>query len=194
MIYFFTFLTHMYCNLSLEKKSTMSITLVTATISTSLGAMEAIADERVLYLLEFADCPSLEREIKKLERIMGVNIVAGKTAVIESIEKELTLYFNGELTTFTTPTAKCGTVFQNVVWNTLQKVPFGTTCSYAQLAHAIGKPTAFRAVANANRCNQLAIVVPCHRVIKSNGDLCGYDGGLARKRWLLEHEKKMVCN
>jgi len=78
------------------------------------------------------------------------------------------------------------------VWEELQKIPFGETCSYAELAATIGKPSAFRAVANANGANQFAIVIPCHRVINSNGELGGYGGGLPRKKWLIAHERQGI--
>ena len=83
-----------------------------------------------------------------------------------------------------------GSFFQQSVWIELQKIPYGETRSYRDLAIVLQKPTAFRAVALANGANQFAIVIPCHRVIKANGDLCGYGGGIMRKKWLLEHEKK----
>ncbi len=83
-----------------------------------------------------------------------------------------------------------GSPFQKQVWKALQQIPHGQTCSYADLAAAIGKPTACRAVANANGANQLAIVIPCHRVINSDGKLGGYGGGVSKKQWLIDHEKK----
>ena len=121
---------------------------------------------------------------------MKLVIIPGKTRPLESIEKELQSYFKGELTLFKTPIHLLGTPFQQKVWRALQQIPPGKTCSYADIAKAIGQPTAFRAVALANGTNQLAIVIPCHRVIKADGDLCGYGGGVARKKWLIEHEAK----
>jgi len=87
-----------------------------------------------------------------------------------------------------------GTEFQNEVWQCLQKIPYGETHSYQQQAEIIERPKAVRAVASANGHNRIAIVIPCHRVIGKDGSLTGYAGGLERKRWLLEHEKKHLRN
>jgi methylated-DNA-[protein]-cysteine S-methyltransferase len=99
-------------------------------------------------------------------------------------------YFAGELTAIDSlPVQMAGTPFQSEVWQALRKIPCGTTVSYLQLARQIGRPAAVRAVGLANGSNPIPVVVPCHRVIGSNGSLTGYGGGLERKRWLLEHEK-----
>ena len=100
------------------------------------------------------------------------------------------LYFDGKLTEFKTPLFFLGSPFQQQVWETLQKIPSGETRSYLEIAKAIEKPLACRAVARANGANQLAIVVPCHRVINTNGDWGGYGGGLARKKWLKKKKKQ----
>ncbi|BFM11963.1 methylated-DNA--[protein]-cysteine S-methyltransferase [Simiduia litorea] len=99
-------------------------------------------------------------------------------------------YFAGRLTQFTFPMAPMGTDFQRSVWRALLDVPYANTCSYSDIAGAIKKPKAVRAVGAANGRNPIAIVVPCHRVIGANGSLTGYNGGLHRKQWLLEHEAK----
>lgn len=156
--------------------------------------MLAIADEHALYLLEFLDRRGLEREIERLRRRVNAAIVPGKTPPIESIAKELTAYFEGTLKTFHTPLFLLGSEFQQSVWNALCQIPYGHTKSYAEQAEALGKLTATRAVANANGANQLAIVIPCHRIITSSGDLGGYGGGMARKQWLLQHEKSNSKN
>ena len=83
-----------------------------------------------------------------------------------------------------------GTDFQQAVWKELQEIPFGTTRSYQEQAEALKRPDSVRAVANANGMNRISIVIPCHRVIGSDGRLTGYGGGLKRKKWLLDHEKK----
>jgi AraC family transcriptional regulator, regulatory protein of adaptative response / methylated-DNA-[protein]-cysteine methyltransferase len=159
-------------------------------LDTRLGPMIAIADEEALYLLEFVDRRGLEREVERLRQRTKSAIIPGSTAPIRSIERELEEYFDGKLTEFATPLFLCGSPFQRLVWEHLQMIPPGQTSSYSDVAAAIGKPSAFRAVAQANGANQLAIVIPCHRVINSNGDLGGYGGGLSRKRWLLHHEKE----
>jgi AraC family transcriptional regulator of adaptative response/methylated-DNA-[protein]-cysteine methyltransferase len=163
--------------------------LTAVSFDTKIGSMIAIADDRSLYLLEFVDRPETEYEVKHLRQRLNLPIVKGESLFLSQVQTELDLYFEGKLKTFTIPLKLQGTYFQKCVWQALLMIPYGETCSYAEIANAIGMPTAFRAVANANRANSLAIIVPCHRVIKSNGDLCGYGGGVARKEWLLDHEK-----
>jgi AraC family transcriptional regulator of adaptative response/methylated-DNA-[protein]-cysteine methyltransferase len=158
-------------------------------LDTPLGPMLAIADEEALYLLEFVDRRGLEREVERLRLKTKSAIIPGSTRPIESIKNELQLYFLGSLTEFKTPLALLGSPFQKQVWDLLQKIPPGETRSYSELAVTLCRPTAFRAVAQANGANQLAIIIPCHRVISANGTLCGYAGGLARKQWLLNHER-----
>lgn len=106
--------------------------------------------------------------------------------MIAIADKELTDYFNGEQCQFEAPLILIGSPFQKSVWNALRKIPPGETRSYLNIASVIKKATAFRAVANANGANQLAIIIPCHRVINANGD----SGGISRKQWLIDHEKK----
>ncbi len=161
-------------------------------LDTKLGPMIAISDDDALYLLEFVDCRGLEREVERLRQRTKSAILPGNTPPLRSIEHELNQYFEGELKTFKTPLFLLGSPFQNRVWEELQKIPFGETRSYADIAKAIGNPTAFRAVANANGANQIAIVIPCHRVINTNGDLGGYGGGVGRKKWLLTHEEQVM--
>ncbi|RED56020.1 bifunctional transcriptional activator/DNA repair enzyme AdaA [Cohnella lupini] len=158
-------------------------------IDTRLGPMIAIGDEQSIHLLEFVDRRGLEREVERLRLRTKSAIIPGTTEPIRSIEQELTQYFVGSLTVFRTPLSLLGSPFQRSVWEQLMKIPPGETRSYLDVANSLGRPTAFRAVAQANGANQLAIVIPCHRVINSNGDLGGYGGGITRKNWLLEHEK-----
>jgi len=160
-------------------------------LDTKLGPMIAIADESALYLLEFVDRRGLEREIERLRKRLKVAILPGETSIIASIKSELNDYFDGKLLKFKTPVYMLGSDFQKHVWQVLMKIPSGGTWSYSDVARAIGKPMAFRAVANANGMNQLAIIIPCHRVIRANEDLGGYGGGIARKEWMLSHEKNI---
>ncbi|PRO75340.1 cysteine methyltransferase [Alteromonas alba] len=102
--------------------------------------------------------------------------------------EQLEAYFDGRLTTFSVPLNPSGTVFQQQVWRQLQSIPYGHTVSYGAIANGIGQPTALRAVGMANGKNPLTIIVPCHRVIGSNGKLTGYAGGLTRKQFLLALE------
>lgn len=161
-------------------------------LDTPLGPMIAIADEKDLYLLEFVDRRGLEREVERLRKKIKSAIIPGHTLPINSIEKELQHYFEGTLAEFKTPLFFLGSPFQKRVWQELKKIPSGNTRSYLEIAVAIGKPKAYRAVAQANGANQFAIIIPCHRVINSNGELGGYGGGLSRKKWLLNHEKKEI--
>lgn len=161
-------------------------------IDTKLGPMIAIADDNYLYLLEFADRRGLENEIKTLRK--KYPIVPGETKIIKSIRCELELYFEGELTEFKTPVTVNGSDFQKQVWQALLEIPYGTTCSYLDLAKKIKRPKAFRAVGTANGNNILALIVPCHRVINSNGELGGYGGGLKRKELLLKFEKENLLS
>ncbi|WP_270996054.1 bifunctional transcriptional activator/DNA repair enzyme AdaA [Listeria seeligeri] len=163
--------------------------LYSAWLETKLGSMLAISDDDHLLLLEFVDRKGLEMEIKKLRTRLKAAISPEKTDVIRQVEAELELYFDGELVDFKTPIRYIGSEFQQGVWDELRRIPMGETISYKVLAEKLGKPTASRAVARANGANQLSLIVPCHRVINSNGELGGYGGGLARKEWLIKHEK-----
>jgi AraC family transcriptional regulator, regulatory protein of adaptative response / methylated-DNA-[protein]-cysteine methyltransferase len=166
--------------------------LFAAWLDTPLGAMTAIGDEDAVYLLEFADRRGLERQIARLRARAKAGIVPGRTGPIAQIETELAAYFDGSSMRFETPLARLGSAFQNAVWDALLAIPPGQTRSYAELARAIGRPEAVRAAAQANGANLFAIVVPCHRVINADGTLCGYGGGLPRKHWLLEHERRWM--
>lgn len=155
--------------------------LTSCEIETPLGPMIALASERALYVLEFVGGDSRLDQFPTLTE-------PGRTAPIDSMEQELHAYFQGKLNAFTTPLCLRGTPFQIKVWEQLQKIPYGTTISYAELAMAIGQPSACRAVAGANGANPLAIIIPCHRVINANGALGGYNSGLERKKGLLRLE------
>ena len=159
-------------------------------IETPLGPMIAVASEDTLYLLEFLDCRGLARERQQLQHRTHAEIVPGITTVIQSIKIELKAYFEGNLRHFKTPLFLVGTCFQKQVWEALLTVPYGETRSYQEQACLIDRPSACRAVANANGANQIAIVIPCHRIIASGGQLGGYAGGIDRKKWLFQHEKE----
>ncbi len=171
------------------KSKSDSIVLKAAWIDTYLGPMCAISDDAGLYLLEFSDRRALELEIERLRIKKNAAIIPGETKPIQSIRQELSDYFSGQLKKFKTPIHMGGSDFQKKAWQALLKIPYGETRSYLEQARSVGNDKAFRAVANANGANQLAIIIPCHRIINSNGDLGGYGGGLTRKKWLIEHEK-----
>jgi AraC family transcriptional regulator of adaptative response/methylated-DNA-[protein]-cysteine methyltransferase len=167
--------------------------ILTATwLNSPLGPMLAIADDDALYLLEFFDRRGLEGKVERLIFKTRSSIMPGTTDPLTSISLELESYFKGTLVEFKTPTHHLGSPFQRLVWDELMRIPYGQTRSYATQAKAIERNRASRAVANANGANQLAIVTPCHRIINSNGDLGGYGGGIWRKQWLIDHEKRNV--
>jgi AraC family transcriptional regulator of adaptative response/methylated-DNA-[protein]-cysteine methyltransferase len=164
-------------------------TVVTMTrIPTPFGLMLAGATDEALCLLEFVDRRMLETQLKRLSQQVGSTFVPGENRILKSVTAELKRYFDGKLERFETPLLTPGTPFQETVWEALLKIPFGETRSYAEVASAIGNPKAVRAVAKANGDNRIAIIIPCHRVIGSDGKLTGYGGGLWRKRRLLDLE------
>lgn len=159
-------------------------------IDTPLGGMLALANDDGLHMLEFVDRRSMEREITALRRKTRSTIVPGTNTHLEKVTEELTGYFAGTSLTFSVPLVIHSSLFDNNVWTLLQKIKPGETWSYAGLAAAAGNAKAVRAVAQANGRNCLAIVIPCHRVIRSDGSLSGYGGGVWRKQWLLDHERE----
>ena len=161
-------------------------------IDTPLGPMIAVCDAAHLYLLEFTDRKALPKQFARLSKVHGRAILPGRTDITAQISDELTAYFAGALRDFKTPLAPTGTDFQKQTWAALCDIPFGQTWSYAQLAEAVGNPKAVRAVAGSNASNGLALIIPCHRVIRTGGHLGGYAGGLGRKNWLLAHEAKQA--
>jgi len=121
-----------------------------------------------------------------------LSFVKPKSPVIKACIKQLDEYFAGKRTAFNIHTLQVGTEFQQTVWDELCKIPYGRTISYLELSRRIGNVKAIRAVGTANGNNSVCIIVPCHRVIGSNGELVGYGGDLWRKKWLLEHEGKVA--
>jgi len=164
------------------------IVLKAAHLNTPLGPMLVIADEEKLCLLDFVDSKNLERKTQHLQQKAKTEIIFGKTSPTHSITNELEAYFSRELKSFKTPFSFYGSTFQQQVWDKLVEIHYAQRISYLDLAKSVGNPTGFRAVAQANSANQLAIIVPCHRVIHANGNLGGYAGGIERKRWLINHE------
>jgi len=158
-------------------------------IETPLGTMYACANDQGICLLEFTDRKMLETEFKILTKRLNATIIQGANIHFELLKHQLEEYFAGQRKEFTVPLCPVGTEFQQTVWMSLQTIPYGTTCSYNQQAASMDKPTAIRAVANANGMNKISILIPCHRVIGENGNLTGYGGGLWRKKWLLDLEK-----
>lgn len=157
---------------------------------TPLGTMIAVSDTTHLHLLEFANRKALPTELKKLRDAVKGAIGIGRFAPSDQIEAELSDFFAGINPHFQTRIALHGTPFTKRVWYALQDIPAGKTRSYSDIARIIGRPSATRAVAQANGANQLAIIIPCHRVIGVDGALTGYGGGLWRKQKLIEIELK----
>lgn len=169
--------------------ATPTTNLSTISLESPLGKILAISDATRLYLLAFTDQKGLDRTINRILKQNNAHLAPGTTPPLMSITSELKDYFAGTLTTFTTSIALSGTPFQHRVWQELATINYGQTRSYKEIATALDKPQAYRAVAQANARNNFAIIIPCHRVIASNGNISGYNGGIERKQWLLHHEK-----
>ncbi len=159
---------------------------------TPIGPMIAAASEEALHLLEFTDRRMLETQLERLGKRTGGVLAPGTNSILEQTQRELEEYFDGHRTEFTVPLAPAATEFQETAWQALRAIPYGETKSYAEQALAIQRPTAVRAVARANGDNPIAIIVPCHRVVGSDGTLTGYGGGLHRKRFLLDLERRVA--
>lgn len=165
------------------------MSLISTTIETPLCPMRAATTERGICLLEMGSPERRSRETRELEAAFSERMIEGTHPLLDQLAGELTAYFNGDLTAFTVPLDTPGTDWQLQVWSELVKIPFGETVSYGELATRLGNPGGSRAVGLANGKNRVSIVIPCHRVIASDGTLHGYGGGLPRKRWLLDHEQ-----
>jgi AraC family transcriptional regulator, regulatory protein of adaptative response / methylated-DNA-[protein]-cysteine methyltransferase len=159
-------------------------------IDTPLGAMIAVADDEGLRLLEFIDRRATERELSILRKRLGTNVVPGEHPHLTATRQQLHDYFSGKKLEFDIPLAPVGSDFQLRAWEILRNIPAGETRSYSWMAKRMGDENARRAVGRANGTNMICIIVPCHRVIRADGTLCGYGGGLWRKKWLLEHERR----
>jgi methylated-DNA-[protein]-cysteine S-methyltransferase len=143
-----------------------------------------------LRALDFHDCEPRMRQLLRLHWGQeGRDYVVTNRKMPQVLRHALTEYFNGDLAAIdTVPVTVAGTSFQREVWAALREIPAGTTLSYGALAQRLGRPSSMRAVGHANGANPVAIVVPCHRVIGADASLTGYGGGIARKKWLLNHE------
>ena len=159
-------------------------------IDTPLGDMTAGATDEGVCLLEFSDRNTLTMECKDLIRLLKTDIEVGENNHLLILREQLDEYFKGSRKEFLLPVLTPGTDFQRLVWKELTNIPYGSTRSYHEQAVALKKPESVRAIANANRMNRISVIIPCHRVIGADGNLTGYGGGLKRKKWLLNHEKK----
>lgn len=157
---------------------------------TPLGTMIVAADTASLLLLEFTDRKMLETELKTLISRHGGPVQYSTNDIIIDTQTQIAEYFTGVRTTFQLPLHTNGTAFQQKTWNALQEIPYGATWTYAEQARHIDNPKGQRPVASANGMNSLAIVIPCRRVVGADGSMAGYGGGVWRKQWLIDHEKK----
>ncbi len=171
-------------------KSKESNLVLATRLLTPLGPMLAMASDKGICLVEFIDRKMLETQIKRVIKNLNCIIIPGFNDHLKNLKHQLNEYFNGSRKVFDLPLHLSGTKFQTSVWNELQKLPYGKTTSYDQIAKSAQNKNAVRAAATANGDNRIAIVIPCHRVIGKDGKLRGYGGGLWRKKWLLDFEQK----
>ena len=160
-------------------------------LPTPLGEMLVLCDEEgVLRAVDWKDCePRMRALLRRQYGAGAVRFVEARAA--SPARGALERYFAGELGSLEALAVRtAGTPFQRAVWAALREIPAGATTSYAALARALGRPRAVRAVGAANGANPVSVVVPCHRVVGADGALTGYGGGLHRKRWLLDHERR----
>ncbi|SPJ26604.1 bifunctional transcriptional activator/DNA repair enzyme AdaA [Falsiruegeria mediterranea] len=157
---------------------------------TPLGPMIAVSDATHLHLLEFTDRKALPTELKRLHKACKGSLGFGRLAPTDQIEAQLDDYFQGRSARFNVPLALHGTPFTCAVWDMLQTLPAGSIHSYSDIARRMDRPESTRAVARANGANQIAIVIPCHRVMGADGALTGYGGGLWRKQKLIDLERQ----
>lgn len=156
--------------------------IFTAVYESPIGSIEIKAERRSIVDVRFVEKSGLTRPPR--------GSVAGGPEVLKACQSQLEQYFGGKRTSFSLPLKLEGTAFQKKVWAALLRVPFGKTTTYGAIAAALGNKRAGRAVGGANHRNPVSVIVPCHRVVGSDGRLTGYGGGLWRKEWLLDHEKK----
>lgn len=153
-----------------------------------LGTIYLCSTKKGLCLLEFDDQKRIESHFIQFKKYWDIELAEKETKITAKTKQQLEAYFNNQLTVFDIPLDIAGTDFQLNVWNELLKVPFGITRSYKEQAIAVGNLKAIRAVATANGENRISIIIPCHRIIGSDGSLTGYGGGIWRKQQLLELE------
>ncbi|HJM89342.1 MAG TPA: methylated-DNA--[protein]-cysteine S-methyltransferase [Dehalococcoidia bacterium] len=163
-------------------------------IESPLGPVFIGASDAGIHRLDFIDA-KLDRD--RVSRIAALEAESGESAVqdagaLAAASAQLCEYFDGKRTAFDLTLAARGTDFQRRVWRALLDVPYGETASYGEIAEAVGKPTASRAVGAANGCNPISVIVPCHRIVGSKGALTGYGGGIERKKWLLNLEAQAL--
>ena len=155
-----------------------------------LGLLTLTASDTALTGVHFPHSPRVP-PLHVVER--GPRAEDLSSAVLDRARQQLDEYFAGARTAFDLPLDPTGSAFERRVWDALRAIPYGTTVSYGELARRLGDVRTTRAVGAANGKNPIPIIVPCHRVVGSRGELTGYGGGLDRKRWLLEHEGTLLA-
>ncbi|MEZ5498040.1 MAG: methylated-DNA--[protein]-cysteine S-methyltransferase [Steroidobacteraceae bacterium] len=171
-------------------EATNSDVVVLDWLATPVGPMIAGATDKALCLLEFTDRRMLETQLQTVRKRLGMPLLPGRNPLLAQLRTELQQYFAGERQQFALPLSYPGTQFQRSVWRTLLKIPYGETWSYQDVARSIANERAVRAVGQSNGLNRIAIVIPCHRVVNADGKLGGYGGGLWRKQFLLDLERR----
>ena len=171
-----------------EYKAIKKSILATSTIKTPLGDMFCAATQKGVCFLGFFEQKALEKQLEKIQKFFDTEAISAHNIYFEQVQKELDEYFEGKRKEFTIPLQLVGTPFQQSVWKILMKIPYGETVSYKQEAQLLKHEKAIRAVANANGQNLISILIPCHRVVQTNGSLGGYAGGINRKQALLTLE------
>jgi len=166
--------------------------ILMTTLDSPVGGLLACATGQAVCLLAFEDESGRRGPTEDLTAVLGAEPRPGQNRLLARLGDELADYFKGRLRKFTVPVELHGTPFQVEVWRRLQSIPYGRTVSYEQIAAAVQRPNAQRAVGAANGRNRVAIVVPCHRVVNKNGRLGGYAAGLWRKQFLLDLEARVT--
>ena len=164
--------------------------ILTTYFQTPIGEMIAGATDYGICLLDFKYRKLLPVIKARIAKGLGDAFLEGRHPLLEELKRELDEYFAGSRKEFSVPLQPVGSDFQQRIWNGLGKISYGRVATYLQQAQVYGDEKAIRAVATANGMNGIAIMIPCHRVIGTNGSLTGYAGGLPAKRWLLDHERK----
>lgn len=171
-----------------EYKTQTKEIIVTTTFSTPIGEMFAAASKKGIVMLTFFTPFNIEAKIQTLKNTLDTDVLPANCEIFDALKTQLDEYFDKKRTIFEIPLQLVGSAFQIKAWKELLNIPYGKTISYKEQAIKIENEKAFRAVANANAQNMIAILVPCHRVISSNGKLNGYNGGVEKKEFLLKLE------
>ena len=155
-------------------------------IETPIGSLSILADNKSLKMLKFSD------SFQSVEKSLSMpKILRKKNIILENVEKQIHEYFRKERKKFDIPLdISLGTAFQQTVWKALINIKYGSLASYADIARNVKRPNAYRAVGIANNSNPISIIIPCHRVVGSNGNLSGYGGGIDKKKFLIDLEEQ----